>query len=81
MPRSAPGLKELAGRVEALEGRCERLEAVRLPRQDDAARPSITIDELADKVKALGLRTRADSVQIIRRLRDGGRRGPKTKRA
>jgi len=38
-----------------------------------AAPPTITIDELAEKVKALGLKTPAESVDIIRALRDGRR--------
>lgn len=41
---------------------------------EEAAQPSITIDELAEKVRALGLRTPADSVAIIRAHRDGRRR-------
>jgi antitoxin FitA len=38
-----------------------------------AAPPTITIDELAERVKALGLKTPADSVDIIRATRDGCR--------
>ena len=41
---------------------------------EEAAQPTITIDELADKVRALGLRTRAESVAMIRADRDGRRR-------
>ena len=38
-----------------------------------AGRPPLSIDELAEKVKALGLKTPADSVEIIRATRDGRR--------
>ena len=38
---------------------------------EEAAQPTITIDELADKVWAPGLRTSADSVATIRADRDG----------
>ncbi len=38
-----------------------------------AASPTITIDELAEKANALGLKTPADSVDIIRATRDGRR--------
>lgn len=38
-----------------------------------AAPPTITIDELAAKARALGLKTPADSVDIIRATRDGRR--------
>ncbi len=41
---------------------------------EEAAQPSITIDELAEKVKALGLRGPSESTAIIRALRDGRRR-------
>ena len=41
---------------------------------EEAAQPTITIDELADKVRALGLRTPAESVAMIRADRDGRRR-------
>lgn len=41
---------------------------------EEAAQPTITIDELAEKVRALGLKTPADSVAIIRAQRDGRRR-------
>jgi plasmid stability protein len=41
---------------------------------EEAAQPSLTIDDLAEKVRSLGLRTRADSVAIIRAARDGRRR-------
>ena len=41
---------------------------------EEAAQPSLTIDELAEKVRSLGLRTPADSVAIIRAARDGRRR-------
>ena len=40
---------------------------------DAAAPPGITINELARRAKALGLKTPADSVDIIRATRDGGR--------
>ena len=40
---------------------------------EDAGRPPISIDELAARVKALGLKTPADSVDIIRASRDGRR--------
>lgn len=40
---------------------------------EDAGRPPISIDELAARVKALGLKTPADSVAIIRASRDGRR--------
>jgi hypothetical protein len=40
---------------------------------EEAARPRLTIDDLAEKVKALGLKTPADSVDIVRAARDGGR--------
>lgn len=40
---------------------------------EDAGRPLLTIDDLAKKAKALGLRTPADSVEIIRATRDGRR--------
>lgn len=38
---------------------------------EDAARPRLTLDDLAKKAKALGLKTAADSVDIIRASRDG----------
>ncbi len=41
---------------------------------EEAAQPTITIDELAEKVRALGLRTPSESVAMIRAVRDGGRR-------
>ena len=41
---------------------------------EEAAQPSLTIDELAEKVRSLGLRTPAESVAIIRAARDGRRR-------
>ena len=41
---------------------------------EEAAQPSLTIDELAEKVRSLGLCTPADSVAIIRAARDGRRR-------
>ena len=41
---------------------------------DEAAQPKLTVDELVQRVKALGLRTPSDSVKIIRAHRDGGRR-------
>ena len=41
---------------------------------DEAAQPKLTVDELVERVKALGLRTPSDSVKIIRAHRDGGRR-------
>ena len=41
---------------------------------EEAAQPTITIDELADTVRALGLRTPAESVAMIRADRDGRRR-------
>jgi len=41
---------------------------------EEAAQPSITIDELAEKVKALGLKTPAESAAMIRADRDGRRR-------
>lgn len=41
---------------------------------DEAAQPTLTVDELVQRVKALGLRTPSDSVKIIRAHRDGGRR-------
>ncbi len=40
---------------------------------EDAARPGLNVDELAERVKALGLKTPADSVDIIRATRDGRR--------
>lgn len=40
---------------------------------EDAARPPLTLDDLARQAKALGLRTPADSVDIIRATRDGRR--------
>lgn len=40
---------------------------------EDAGRPQLTIEDLAKKAKALGLRTPADSVEIIRATRDGRR--------
>ena len=39
-----------------------------------AASSTITIDELAEKVKALGLKTPAESAAMIRADRDGRRR-------
>lgn len=41
---------------------------------EDAARPGLTIDELAERVKALGLKTPAESAVMIRADRDGRRR-------
>lgn len=41
---------------------------------EEAAQPTISIDELADVVRSLCLRTPADSVAIIRADRDGRRR-------
>lgn len=41
---------------------------------EEAAQPTITIDELAEKVRALGLRTPSESVAMIRADRDGRRR-------
>ncbi len=41
---------------------------------EDAARPALTIDELAERVKALGLKTPAESAAMIRADRDGRRR-------
>ncbi len=41
---------------------------------EEAAQPSITIDELFEKVKALGLRGPSESTAIVRALRDGRRR-------
>lgn len=41
---------------------------------EDAARPGLTIDELAERVKALGLKTPAESAAMIRADRDGRRR-------
>ena len=41
---------------------------------EEAAQPTLTLDELAEKVKSLGLRTPSDSVEIIRASRDGRRR-------
>lgn len=41
---------------------------------EEAAQPSLTIDDLATKVRALGLKTRGDSTAIIRASRDGRRR-------
>ena len=41
---------------------------------EEAAQPTSTIDELAEKVRALGLRTPSESVAMIRAVRDGGRR-------
>lgn len=41
---------------------------------EEAAQPTLTIDDLAEKVKTLGLRTPANSVAIIRAMRDGRRR-------
>ena len=38
-----------------------------------ADRPRLTIDELAARARALGLKTPADSVEIIRATRDGRR--------
>ena len=40
---------------------------------ENAGRPPRSIDELAEEVKALGLKTPADSVEIIRATRDGRR--------
>ena len=40
---------------------------------DAAASPTLTIDELAARARALGLKTPADSVEIIRATRDGRR--------
>jgi plasmid stability protein len=40
---------------------------------EDAGRPPLSIDELAEKVTAVGLKTPADSVDIIRATRDGRR--------
>ena len=39
-----------------------------------AAQPTLTIDELAEKVKALGLRWPSESTAMIRADRDGRRR-------
>ncbi|MEP7118272.1 MAG: Arc family DNA-binding protein [Acidobacteriota bacterium] len=39
-----------------------------------AAQPTLTIDELAEKVKTLGLRGPSESTAIIRAMRDGRRR-------
>ena len=41
---------------------------------EEAAQPTLTLDELAEKVKSWGLRTPSDSVAIIRSVRDGRRR-------
>lgn len=41
---------------------------------EEAARPSLTVEELVDKVRGLGLRTPAESVAMIRADRDGRRR-------
>jgi antitoxin FitA len=41
---------------------------------EEAARPSLTIEELVEKVRGLGLRTPAESVAMIRADRDGRRR-------
>lgn len=41
---------------------------------EDAARPALTIDELAERVKALGLKSPAESAAMIRADRDGRRR-------
>ena len=41
---------------------------------EEAARPALTIDELAERVKALGLKTPAESAAMIRADRDGRRR-------
>jgi antitoxin FitA len=41
---------------------------------EEAAQPSLTIDDLAAKVRSLGLRTKSDSLAIIRAARDGRRR-------
>ncbi len=41
---------------------------------EEAAQPSITIEELVDKVRSLGLRTPAESVAMTRADRDGRRR-------
>lgn len=41
---------------------------------EDAARPQISIDELAEKIKALGLKTPAESAAMIRADRDARRR-------
>ena len=40
---------------------------------EDAARPALTLDDLARKAKALGLSTPPNSVDIIRAARDGRR--------
>lgn len=41
---------------------------------DDAARPPLSIDDLAKKVKALALKTPADAAATVRAARDGHRR-------
>lgn len=41
---------------------------------EDATRPGLTIDDLAERVKALGLKTPAESAAMIRADRDGRRR-------
>lgn len=40
---------------------------------EEAARPRLTLDDLAEKARALGLRTPANSAEIIRATRDGRR--------
>jgi plasmid stability protein len=41
---------------------------------EEAAQPRLSIDELAAKVKALGLKTTAEAASMIRADRDGRRR-------
>lgn len=66
---------DLAARLRARAARHHRsLQGELLEILDEAARPTLTVDELVQRVKALGLRTASDSVKIIRAHRDGRRR-------
>ncbi len=66
--------EKLAARLRERAARNHRsLQGELLDILEEAARPRLTIDDLAEKVKALGLKTSADSVDIIRAARDGRR--------
>jgi plasmid stability protein len=66
---------DLAARLRARAATHHRsLQGELLAILEEAAQPKLTVDELVQRVKALGLRTPSDSVKIIRAHRDGGRR-------
>lgn len=66
--------EKLAARLrERAERNHRSLQGELLAILEDAVRPRLTLDDLAKKAKALGLRTPADSVDIIRATRDGRR--------